>query len=256
MLTEPHIDVDGVRNFRRVVVPSTPHGPLRAGRWFRSGALNGVSDSGRTTIAELGITDVVDLRSDVDPSGNAPPDLGPAIRVHSLPVSTDPAGTHPIMVALRSGDPALLQEVLADRDAVIEWMQLGYVRLALEETASFSRALRITAESEGAVVVNCAGGKDRTGWAVVTALLALGADLDAVTDEYLLSNVAASTGLDTETAARWEPLIGVRAEYLQAGLDAVATRWSSIDHYLEDGLGVDDELRDRLVRVLVEPQAG
>lgn len=48
------------------------------------------------------------------------------------------------------------------------------------------------------------------------------------------------------------PLTGVRAEYLQAGLDAITARWSSIDHYLEDALRVDGELRNQLVTALVE----
>ena len=84
MLTEPHIHVDGVRNFRPVVVPAPRYGPLRSDRLFRSGTLVGLSDAGRATIARLGITDVVDLRSAVDMGGNEHPDVGPAIRVHDM----------------------------------------------------------------------------------------------------------------------------------------------------------------------------
>jgi protein-tyrosine phosphatase len=101
--------------------------------------------------------------------------------------------------------------------------------------------------------MNCAAGKDRTGWAIAMTLLAVGADLDDVTDEFLLSNrMAPPEGLDPETATLMEPLTGVRAEYLHAGFAAVSAQWSSMDHYLEDALQVDDELRAQLLRALVE----
>jgi protein-tyrosine phosphatase len=249
----PHLDVDGVSNFRQVVVPSTQHGALRADRLFRCGTLTGLTDAGRSTIAALGITDVVDLRSPVDVAGNEPPDVGTTVAVHPIPVSTDPTGTHPVGAAIRSRDRARMYDAIADTALVVEWMRLGYVRMALEETASFARVLRVVADADGGVVVNCAAGKDRTGWAVALVLLAVGTDVDAVTDEFLLSNrapVAAAT--DPDVARRMEPLTGVRADYLYAGLDAVAERWPSIDDYLRDALDVDDELRERLVVSLVD----
>lgn len=256
MVEHPHIEVDGVRNFRQVVVPPTAHGPLRPRRLFRSGTFAGITDAGRTTMSELGITDVVDLRSGVDVQGNARPELAPEISVHSVPIATDPTGEHPVGAAIRSGDRERMNEALQNTAGVIDWMRSAYVRLALEETASFSRVLRMVADADGAVVVNCAAGKDRTGWAVAVTLFAVGADSDAVIEEFLLSNVVPpNPEVDSERAKLMEPLMGVRAEYLEAGLDALATRWSSIDHYLEEGLDVDDELRDRLLAALIERSA-
>jgi protein-tyrosine phosphatase len=253
LIEAPHIDVDGVRNFREVVVDATPHGSLRRNRLFRSGTLVGITDAGRATIAELGITDVVDLRSHLDMGGNAEPDVGLSVRIHAVPVCTDPTGSHPVGAAIRSRDRDRLNEVIVDRTSVIDWMRQGYARLAVEETESFARVLRVVADANGGVVVNCAAGKDRTGWAVAVTLLAVGAGVDTVADEFLLSNAGPPPGeVDPAMADLMAPLTGVRAEYLQAGLDAITTRWSSIDHYLEDALDVDDELRDRLVTALVE----
>ena len=240
-----------------MVVPATPYGPLRPGRLFRSGTLVGITETGRSAFDGLGITDVVDLRSERDMGGYDRPEVGPAVSIHAIPVLTDPTGTHPVGAAIRSRDRDRLNEAIVDRDAVVEWMRQGYEHLALDETASFARVLRVVASADGGVVMNCAAGKDRTGWAVATTLLAVGVDVGAVTEEFLLSNVGPSpAGMDPATAELMEPLTGVRAEYLQAGLDAVATRWSSIDHYLEDALQVDDELRDQLLRALVERPAG
>jgi protein-tyrosine phosphatase len=256
-MESPHIDVDGVRNFRQVVIPATPRGSLRPGRLFRSGTLVGLSDTGRSTIGRLGITDVVDLRSERDMGGYDRPDVGPAVSIHAIPVSTDPTGTHPVGAAIRSRDRDRLNEAILDRAAVVDWMRQGYVRLALDETESFARVLRVVAHADGGIVMNCAAGKDRTGWAIAITLLAVGADVDAVTDEFLLSNAGPPpAGMDPATAELMEPLTGVRVEYLQAGLDAVTTQWSSIDDYLADALHVDDELRDQLQRVLVEPIPG
>jgi protein-tyrosine phosphatase len=253
LIEAPHIDVDGVRNFREVVVDATPHRSLRRNRLFRSGTLVGITDAGRATIAELGITDVVDLRSHLDMGGNDRPDVGPSVRIHEVPVCTDPTGSHPVGAAIRSRDRDRLNEVIVDRDGVVEWMRQGYVRLAIEETESFAQVLRVVAGADGGVIVNCTAGKDRTGWGVAVTLLAVGADTALVTDEFLLSNAGPPPGeVDPAMAELMAPLTGVRAEYLQAGLDAITARWSSIDHYLEDALHVDDALRDRLVTALVE----
>jgi len=62
-------------------------------------------------------------------------------------------------------------------------------------------------------------------------------------------------------AAIYEPLLGVQASYLQAGLDEVTAQYGSMDNYLKQGLGLSQEtiyvLRGKLVEYNSLPgQAG
>lgn len=53
-------------------------------------------------------------------------------------------------------------------------------------------------------------------------------------------------------AAIYEPLLGVDASYLQAGLDEISREYGSVDNYLKQGLGLSQEtlyvLRGKMVQ--------
>jgi protein-tyrosine phosphatase len=253
MIQPPQIAVDGVQNFREVSGLATPNGRIRAGRLYRSGTFVELSDAGRRTLRELALSAVIDLRSDRDISGYARPELGPGVELHAIPVASDPTGTHPVAAALRSGDRDRIRSALSDQESVREWMRAGYRRFALYHTGDFARVLELISESEGAIAVNCAAGKDRTGWAIALALLAVGVSLDDVLSEYLLTNRAAQRqNHGPELAGLFAPLTGVRPEYLRAGFDAAVEKWSSLERYFSNGLGVSEARRARLRARLVE----
>jgi protein-tyrosine phosphatase len=120
--------------------------------------------------------------------------------------------------------------------------------------------------AEGAVLIHCMAGKDRTGFVVAMLLSALGAPPDAILEDYL------------ETGRRWRvpPKVehildrlfegrpparardaareigSVRPEYLQAAFDKIEADAGSVATYLERlaGPGRIERLRTRL---LVEP---
>ena len=95
---------------------------------------------------------------------------------------------------------------------------------------------------------HCTAGKDRTGWAEAVFLSIMGVPRDTIMRDYLLSNdfLAAKNQRMVQMVkghidpALLEPLLGVRAEYLQAGFDAVDKDYGSMDRYVHDGLGLSD----------------
>jgi protein tyrosine/serine phosphatase len=129
----------------------------------------------------------------------------------------------------------------------------------------YGRYFRALADTEGAVLVHCAAGKDRTG--VICALThhLAGVHADDIVADYLLTNDP------VRVAARAEALrpyihehtgrtipedalhyaIGVEAEFLEAAFAAMRERHGSVDGYLETTLGLEPELRARIqARVL------
>ncbi|MGY2061924.1 tyrosine-protein phosphatase, partial [Nocardia gipuzkoensis] len=110
---------------------------------------------------------------------------------------------------------------------------------------------------DGAVLVHCAAGKDRTGWAVATLLRAVGVTESEVLDDYLLSNGAIDSlreDVSVNSGGRASlPLdvLGVSPDYLTAGTDNMRTLYGDLDGYL-DAIGLSDPLRGRLRERLLE----
>lgn len=124
----------------------------------------------------------------------------------------------------------------------------------------FGRYFRALAETDGAVVIHCAAGKDRTGiLAALTHHVAGVSEADLLAD-YLLTNTAVDLqGRAPAIAAQLErefgrtasheavvAFLGVEPAFLQAAWDAITDRHGSLDGYLEQALGVDADLRARL----------
>jgi protein-tyrosine phosphatase len=108
--------------------------------------------------------------------------------------------------------------------------------------------------------VHCSYGKDRTGWAIAALLTLLGVPEKDVIENYLQSNEnvlpAYQRAIDQFAKSGGDPavakiIVGVRAEYLKAGLDEVKTRYGSIEGYFSKALEIDaagqQKLRERFL---------
>src|SRR6185312_7584810 len=62
-----------------------------------------------------------------------------------------------------------------------------YVRYLLDRADSVIEALRLIAHTDGAALVHCAAGKDRTGVVVAIALAEIGVERSAIIEDYALS---------------------------------------------------------------------
>ncbi|MDS6632737.1 tyrosine-protein phosphatase [Klebsiella michiganensis] len=73
------------------------------------------------------------------------------------------------------------------------------------------------------------------------------------TNDYTRQRVEATLAMmPPAMAAIYEPLLGVDASYLQAGLDEISREYGSVDNYLKQGLGLSQEtlyvLRGKMVQ--------
>jgi protein tyrosine/serine phosphatase len=130
---------------------------------------------------------------------------------------------------------------------------------------TYSLYLPALAERDGASLLHCLAGKDRTGVAAALVHLLLGVHHDDAMEDYLLTNVAGNIDRRIEAGAKHlrdghpgiedaalRALMGVHPEYLDTALGAIRDRHGSVEGYAEDVLGFTPEMREKLASRLVE----
>lgn len=253
MIREPFLVTQGIHNFRDYGGwPTRGGGRVRTGLLYRSGHHVEATDDDLRAIAPLGIHTVIDLRGESERSAN------PCRRVKGFDGEVvfydgETTSSPPHMDI----DPAMTAS-----DFARERMMAVYTRMpdnpAMIEM--FGRYLRILADRDGASLVHCYAGKDRTGIAATMLLHILGVSQDDQRAEFLRTNdsptfeilarqslpgIEARLGRKLDEGAA-KDLLGVREEYLERFLTISSDRHGSFDAYLHKAIGVDDALRDAL----------
>lgn len=240
--------LSGTWNFRDIGGVPTPAGPVRSGLVFRSASLAGLDPAGRDALGKLGVTDVFDLRGRLEIAREGRDQVPDSVTVTVAPF-------HP------EDDDAPVHELTEDGagpKTQVERVRAYYAGMPIFAPAqkSMSALLRTVADGNGGVLVHCAAGKDRTGWAISTLLLIAGADRDAVLADYLLSNSAIESLRDWlqrqygDAYLAENSVLGVDESYLQAAWDSVNSNFGSMAGYLA-AIGIDDEVVRRIRRQLV-----
>ncbi|MEU0228682.1 tyrosine-protein phosphatase [Streptomyces sp. NPDC006284] len=252
--TEP--ELAGVRNFRDVGgLPTVDGRRVRQGVLFRSGHLAHATGGDAAFLASLGLHTIFDFRNAADQKLEGPDIELPGVRNVNLPLS-DPADGAEFWKMVRDGDLDQLREILAG-DKGAERMIGSYRLIIKERTAEHSRVLHALAEDSVPALMHCAAGKDRAGLSIAITLLALGVERDAIVEDYLKSNAthrrykvrrssSAASAYSPEVMELLSPLFDARAEYLAAALETVEQTWGGVDAYLEQGLRITPETRERL----------
>lgn len=250
------IHLDGLVNMRDVGGLPTRDGRHTATRrLIRSDNLQDLTDADVATLVhDLGVTDVVDLRSETELHLEGP---GPLSRVaglthhhHSL------LAEHPAESAEEVAARALAIKERPARDGSF-WAK-HYRGYLTERPDSVSAALRAVAESRGAAVVHCAAGKDRTGTVVALALDVAGVSHEEIVADYALTGERIEAIIERlRPRAAYGPALArqqvadqvPRPESVRAVLDAVtqgfdgASGWLRAHGWTGDDVG---RLRRRL----------
>ncbi len=203
--------MDGLANLRDVGgLPTADGGKIMPGRLLRSETIKDLSRRDVEALLEMGLTDVVDLRTEYEIQLEGPSRLvrHRRVRLHR----------HSMFREWRAGvgedkpdddrPEALPGEALpwADLEPKVDLkneVASVYFSYLLDRPDSVLATLRAIGQARGTVLVHCAAGKDRTGTMVALALLVAGADRDAVIADY-----AASTDRIEAVVRR---LLGTRA---------------------------------------------
>ncbi|MFJ8134937.1 tyrosine-protein phosphatase [Streptomyces sp. NPDC096013] len=258
--TEP--ELSGVRNFRDVGgLPTVDGRRVRHGVLFRSGHLAHATEEDAVFLGSLGLHTIFDFRNASDQKLEGPDVELPGVRNVNLPLS-DPADGSEFWKMVRDGEMEQLREILGDGKAAAR-MIASYRTIIKERTAEHSQVLRSLADDSVPALMHCAAGKDRAGLSIAVTLLALGVEREAIVTDYLESNAkhrrykvrrssSSAAGYSPEVMELLSPLFDARAEYLTAAFETVEETWGGVDAYLEQGLGVTPEIRERLRERLLD----
>jgi protein-tyrosine phosphatase len=266
------VRLDGTTNTRDLGgLPTTDGGRTAPGRILRSDNLQTLSeDDVRRLVHEIGLREVIDLRTTAEIllEGRGPlRDVGEVTHRHFslLPER----GHHTDVFAVEEDDArpdlpedwgeSLLPRQVAAHDegeppAVRSY--LGYLGQRADNVIAALRAL--TATGDGASVVHCAAGKDRTGVVCALALAVAGVGHDDIVADYamtaevidaLVAKLAASPTYAEDMVSRDVASHTPRAETMDRVLALLDERHGGPAGWLEThGFGADEQakLRSRL----------
>lgn len=253
MTSRIHV-LEGVENFRDYGdYPTAAGRRLGRGLLLRSGHHARATEADLERMAELGVAVVVDLRR----AGERADQPSRRLEGHGWRIIESDDQEHadaPHIQFLKTTD--------LTPDSVRTFMTEVYRQMPYDPrlVGLYRDYFRTLAEAEGAVLIHCAAGKDRTGLlAALTHHLAGVSEADLMAD-YLMTNEAVRLdaripeirerlkrlyGREASDAAV-KAFLGVEPGFLQTAFDAIGERHGSLDAYLERVLGVDASLRDRL----------
>ncbi|QXL84343.1 tyrosine-protein phosphatase [Comamonas sp. NLF-1-9] len=247
--TDRALALQGASNFRDLGGYAAADGQrVRWRRLFRSDHLAALSAADAQALAALGLGRAVDFRGQAERAQQAY--ALPGVVQLALPI--EPTVVRRFRELSARGE--LLDEAHADR--LMRDTYLGFVADDAPQLKGFFEQLL---EDGAPLVFHCTAGKDRTGYAAALLLLALGVPRETVMHDYLLTNRLyrrpPAPADDVRTRAVHAVIWGVRAEYLQAALDAIEREHGGVQTYLRERLGLSEAARRQLARLYLQPPA-
>lgn len=253
MIRDAFLPTEGIHNFRDYGGWQTENGgTVRCGLLFRSGQHVGATEADLAAIAALDIRTVVDLRGASERGRN------PCRRVEGwngevVFYDGETSSTPPHMDV----DPDATTGELARQRMMAVYTRMPRNPAMVE---MFSRYFRVLDERDGASLVHCFAGKDRTGVAAMLLLHVLGVTRDDQMAEFLRTNDAPTLavlreqsvpGIEERLGRKLDEeairaLLEVHPDYLQTWWREVDGEYGSLDRFLETALNVDDAMRERL----------
>ena len=252
------LELDGCPNFRDFGgYPVADGRRVKLGCFYRSGHLADLSETDVASVKALGLSHIFDFRREFEQAHkpNNPELLGSVDQVVSLAITP----------GNQAGALDSLGETGLSPDAAHRFMCGINVELVRSHAPAFKRIFDVLLEQENPrVLVHCAAGKDRTGFAAAVILLALGVSREQVMGDYLATSryflpseqipyLKEKYGFEQVEDTALVPIVDARAEYLNAALDEMHAVSGAIEIYFEShyGLGARelDALRTRYTEV-------
>ena len=188
------IDLDGLANLRDVGgIPTSDGDKIIPGRLLRSDNLQTLTASDVDQLLGLGLTDVIDLRSDYEAEREGPGPLASSVvHIHQFSLFRE------WQMGVGEPKPDVRPDVVPEE--ALPWIDLEpsveldnqvasvYFSYLVDRPDSVLDALRTIARAPGVALVHCAAGKDRTGTIVALALSIADAERQAIIDDYVASS--------------------------------------------------------------------
>lgn len=240
-------------NFRDIAGDGTGYATtngkhVKLGVIYRSNAL-ALSPEDVATLSTLGITQIYDLRTKDEIAAKPDVAVPGATWTHFDIIGQNAPGTTTFATP-------------ADAITMMETIYRQFVS-SPSSRAAIAQTLTALATADGAQVIHCTAGKDRTGWITALALSIAGVSRDTINQNYLLTNEYSKASIDATlagvrakngeaAAAAYAPLMGVQQSFLDASYEQMTEDYGTLDSYLRQGLGLSSETIATLKAKLVE----
>lgn len=255
--------LEGVENARDLGgMPTHDSKVIAPTRLIRSARLERMSQSDSELLKDIGLNTIIDFRVEQEREKAPDPlELLPEASALYVPV------INPLGPGTAGVPGASLREVIGftkgSNDEAIAFIHKLYQELFLGDMAHkgfrtfFEVLLEVGANKDGAVLWHCTSGKDRTGVAAVLLEHALGVPDTLIRADYMASNLFFTTRIeraledlsdhiDENIEALVRDFFGVNEANLVGALNVVRKEYGSLDAYMKQELGVDEDVKREL----------
>ncbi|HET8872174.1 MAG TPA: tyrosine-protein phosphatase [Gaiellaceae bacterium] len=228
---------DGVLNVRDLGGHPTEDGrETQFGRIVRADNIRRLSDEGWKALVRYGVRTIVDLRTEDELAADAPAEL--PVEVLHAPFMVD---APEIFAAAEAASSRATDVAEATREVYLIFLE-GF-------RPNVANVIRTIAEApEGAVLVHCAGGKDRTGLTVAFLLRMAGVGLEDIAADYALSEERLrprherwyAEAADEAELERLRRITATPAAAMVGVLQELERRYGSVEGFLRSGPAPED----------------
>ncbi|MCA6220531.1 tyrosine-protein phosphatase [Photorhabdus antumapuensis] len=249
------LPLNGGINFRDLGGKKVANGgKIKSGLLFRSGSLDRLTEKDQSFLENRNLFQIIDYR-DTSEIADKPDLVWNGANYHHAPAN-------PLSEEVNANLEKLTSDMLEQFDPQTFMFRL-YALLPLKNSAYKTLVKLLQQPEKGGIVQHCAVGKDRTGVGSALVLFALGADLNTVMEDYLVThftlapyreyllNEHAKTMSD-DVVDKFAYVYSVREEFLMTALNSINQHYGSVDIWLEKDLGLDFSARKKLQGYFLE----
>ncbi len=236
------VQLQGAVNFRDIggYVTSDGH-RVKWHKIYRSADISKLTENDLLIIRQKKIIDVVDLRG-VNESKNAPDKLNPGMDYILCPAGSD-GDLNNWMKSLST------VKTKAGGDSMMIAYYANTQFLADRYKPMFAKLDSLSGDS--ALLLHCTAGKDRTGIGTALILYALGVPYETIVQDYIATNYYRAGDNEQKikqmvnymhiNEAVATDLLSAKKEFLDATFAAIKNQYGSVNNYLKQEMGLDEQ---------------
>ncbi|KLU14959.1 MULTISPECIES: tyrosine-protein phosphatase [Xenorhabdus] len=249
------LPLNGGINFRDLGNKALKNGAkIKSGLLFRSGSLDRLTENDQAFLVDQNLLQIIDYRDNSEIM-DKPDRIWNGAHYHHAPAN-------PLSKEVDANLDKLDKEILEQFDAKVFMARL-YELLPINNPAYKTLATLLLQPEKGGIVQHCAVGKDRTGVGSALVLFALGADLDTVMEDYLLTNITLAPYRDyllsehakimrESVVEKFAYVYSVKEEFLLTAINSINRHYGSVDIWLEKDIGLNIAAREKLQAYFLE----